>query len=65
MATYKVSCVVIESQHPGAILNLEERPQVGNTIKLGDKEFLILEIMELMPPRDDFYFLHITCKPLP
>ncbi len=63
MAVYKVSCVVIEGDHPGAILNLKQAPEVGNTIELGGDDFTILEVLELMPPRGDFHFLHITCKP--
>lgn len=63
MAVYKVSCVVIEGNHPGAILNLKQAPEVGKIIKLGEDNFIILEVLELMPPRGDFHFLHITCKP--
>jgi len=65
MAIYKVSIVVIGSSHPGAIVNLSEEPKVGNKIKLGTEEFLIQEILELMPPKGDFYFLHLTCVPKP
>jgi hypothetical protein len=63
MAVYKTSIVVTDDAHPGAILNLDEEPVVGNTLKLGDDEFLIVEVLELMPSRGDFYFLHVTCSP--
>jgi hypothetical protein len=63
MAVYKVSVVVTKSDHPGAILNLDKAPEVGNTISLGKNEFVILEVFELMPPRGDFHFLHATCVP--
>ncbi|MGD8458655.1 MAG: hypothetical protein PVF83_19945 [Anaerolineales bacterium] len=63
MAVYKVSVVVTKSEHPGAILNMDEAPEVGKTISLGKEEFVILEVFELMPPRGDFFFLHATCVP--
>jgi hypothetical protein len=63
MAIYKVSVVVIKSDHPGAIVNLREEPKVGNTIKLGKEKFVIREILELMPPKGEFHFLHLTCEP--
>ena len=63
MATYKVSCVVMGNNHPGTILNLKEAPEVGNTLQLENQEFTILEVVELMPPRGDFHFLHVTCEP--
>ena len=65
MTTYKVSIVVVGSSHPGAIVNLSDEPKVGNSIKLGSEEFLIQEILELMPPKGDFYFLHLPCVPKP
>jgi len=63
MAVYKVSVVVTNSDHPGAILNLQEAPEVGKTITLGKNEFIVVEVFELMPPRGDFHFLHATCSP--
>ena len=62
MAVYKVSIVVSDGSHTGAIVNLSETPKVGSTIKLGKDIFLIQEVVELMPPRGDFYFYHLTCK---
>ncbi len=63
MAVYKVSVVVTKSDHPGAIVNLEVAPEVGKTLSLGNEEFTIVEVLELMPPRGDFHFLHVTCIP--
>jgi hypothetical protein len=63
MAIYKTSVVVTNDGHPGAILNLDKEPHVGGTLKLGDDEFIILEVLELMPARGDFHFLHVTCTP--
>ncbi len=59
---YKVSYVVIGGEHPGAIANVDTPPRVGDHVKLGDEEFEIIEVLELMPPRGEFSFLHATCK---
>jgi hypothetical protein len=63
MAVYKVSVVVTKSDHPGAIVNLKVAPEVGKSLSLGNEEFTIVEVLELMPPRGDFHFLHVTCIP--
>ncbi len=63
MAVYKVSVVVTKSDHPGAILNFDELPETGKTIRLGKNEFIVVEVFELMPPRGEFHFLHATCVP--
>ena len=65
MAVYKVSVVVIDGDHPGAIVNLDTYPKPGTTIQIGGEEFLVVETLELMPPREDFYYLHVTCRLLP
>jgi len=59
---YKVSYVVTGGEHPGAIANVEKPPQVGDRVKLGNDEFEVVEVLELMPPRGEFSFLHATCK---
>ena len=64
MITYKVSIVILGLEHGGAIVNLTDMPQVGQRLKVGDSEVEIVEIMELMPPRGDFHFLHATCRPV-
>jgi hypothetical protein len=65
MAVYKVSIVVADGSHPGAILNLTKKPAVGKTIELNGNLFIIKEIIELMPPRGKFRYLHLTCLPKP
>lgn len=60
---YKVSIVVQGGKHPGGIQNMDRRPQPGETLILGDEEFEIVEVMEIIPPRGDFGYLHATCKP--
>lgn len=59
---YKVSYVVEGGEHPGAIINVEKEPLIGDVIKFGGKVFEITDIQELMPPMGDFGFLHATCK---
>ena len=60
---YKVSYVVKGGTHPGAILDADEMPKVGEVVSFGGLEFLVLEVMELMPARGGFGFLHATCEP--
>ncbi|MBN1179157.1 MAG: hypothetical protein JXD18_08100 [Anaerolineae bacterium] len=59
---YKVSYVVIGSEHPGAILNQEVPPVPGNTVKLGQNTFEVIEVTDLIPPRGDFAYLHATVR---
>lgn len=63
MAVYKVSYVITGSEHPGAILNKKDAPKVGDSIKLGDEIFEVIEVIELMPPRGEFHYMHATCRP--
>jgi hypothetical protein len=60
---YKVSYVVRDGSHPGAILDAEEMPQVGDMISFGPRKFKIVEVVELLPTRGGFGFLHVTCEP--
>jgi len=61
---YKVSYVVVGGDFPGGIKNESEKPKVGDVIQIGRIKFTVTEIQEIMPPRDDFQFLHATVKPL-
>jgi hypothetical protein len=61
---YKVSFVVQGGGHPGAILNREERPEEGEQVELGNKLFEIVEVLEVMPSRGEFGYLHATCRPV-
>jgi hypothetical protein len=62
---YKVSYVVLGRQHPGAIINHIERPKVGDRVDIGHTAFEIVEIQEMMAPRNDFQFLHATVREVP
>lgn len=62
-AIYKVSYVVQGGGHPGAIVNEEQKPEIGQTVTLGAKEFKVVEVVDLMPARGEFNFLHVTVEP--
>jgi hypothetical protein len=59
---YKVSYVIVGGQHQGGIKNQVERPKVGDRVRFGRRIFEVVEVTEIMPPRDDFQFLHATAK---
>ncbi|MGD8731353.1 MAG: hypothetical protein PVI81_00595 [Anaerolineales bacterium] len=59
---YKVSYVVAGEEHPGAILNTETRPTPGDLVRLGSEDFIVDEVIDLIPPRGDFHYLHVTVK---
>lgn len=61
---YKVSFVVQGGTHAGGIQNLEERPQIGDQLTLGNQKFEVIEVLEIIPPRGNFAYLHATCKPV-
>lgn len=65
MATYKVSYVLKSSNHPGGIITLPKRPEVGSYIKIGDSNLEVVEVVDLMPPRGNFHYIHATCKANP
>lgn len=60
---YKISYVVTGADPPGAILNVDLRPKVGDQISLGNQTFEVTEVHELIPPRGEFHFLHVTLRP--
>ena len=61
MAIYKVSYVVKGNEHPGGIINQESMPLIGDKFQVGEYHFEVIEVVELMPPKGDFYYYHTTC----
>jgi hypothetical protein len=61
---YKVSFVVQGGGHPGTIQNMEKRPEKGDRVKLGNKLYEIVEVLEIIPSRGEFSYLHATCRPV-
>jgi hypothetical protein len=59
---YQVSFVVVGSHHPGAIVSVDKRPEVGETVSFGGQRFEVLEVQELTPVTGNFGFLHVTCR---
>jgi hypothetical protein len=63
MAIFKVSYVIVGKDHPGLILNQEKMPDKGEAVQLGDEVFEIVEVLELVPQRGEFHYIHVTCRP--
>jgi len=61
---YKVSYVVLGGRHPGAIVNRDTPPRLGEVVVLGQDRFEVVEITDLIPPQGDFAYLHVTLRPL-
>jgi hypothetical protein len=61
---YKLSFVVLGRRDIGRIQNMAEEPQPGQIVYLNDEPYEIIEVMELMPPRGNFVYLHATCRPV-
>ena len=59
---FKISYVVQGGNHPGAIVNEDKKPEVGQRVTMGSNEFEVVEVVDLMPARGDFSFLHVTVK---
>lgn len=64
MATYKLSVVVLGRRDIGGIQNLDKEPGPGDVLTLGTESYKIVELVELMPPRGEFVYLHATCQPV-
>lgn len=60
---YKVSYVVEGGNHPGAIINEDHLPEPGDAVSFDGNNYIVTDVVELMPPIGDFGFLHASCKP--
>jgi hypothetical protein len=56
----KLSIVIPEGGHAGAILDAASIPEPGDNLQLGPVTVKVLEVRELLPPRGDFRFVHVT-----
>lgn len=63
---YTVSYVVVggKKKYPSGMMNQHEPPVVGDQVQLGTTLFEIIEVKPLMPPSDNFEFLHATVRPI-
>ena len=59
---YKISFVVPGRRDAGGIENADRRPTPGDQWQVGDRLLHVVEVIELMPPRGEFTYLHATCK---
>jgi hypothetical protein len=59
---YKVSYIVNDGSKPGSIKNEQERPTIGNMVRIGAEQFKVVDVYEIMPPRGDFLYLHATVE---
>lgn len=59
---YKVSFVVPGRRDLGGIQNMEKQPRKGDRVQVGQHVLEIIEVIELLPARGDFAYLHATCK---
>ena len=59
---YKVSLVVPGRRDLSTLQNMEQQPKPGDQIQVGTQTIEIVEVIELMPPRGDFAYMHATCK---
>ena len=62
--TYKISYVILGGSHTGAIVNTPSKPEIGDIVELGNIKFMIVEIVDLLPSRSNYHYLHVTCKPI-
>ena len=61
---YKISYVIQGGDYTGAILNSKSAPKIGDPVHLGDGDYEVVDVFDLMPPRGKFHYLHVTCKPI-
>jgi hypothetical protein len=61
--SYEVSYVIVGERGGGAIMTASEPPIPGMQITLGDRVFVVQEVIEVMR-RGDFIFLQAAIAPL-
>lgn len=64
MTVYKLSIIVPGRRDIGGILNLDQEPKLGDIVTLGRETYKISDLVELMPPRGNFVYLHAVCQPV-
>ena len=60
---YKVSYAISGQPHSGLIRNEDYLPGIGDIVSIGDASFEVTEVIELIPPRGDWGYYHVTCIP--
>jgi len=57
---YKISYVVGDDSSPGIIKVQDQQPQVGDSVAIGNRTFQVLEVTQMIPPKNDEVFLLVT-----
>ena len=63
MTVYKLSLVVPGRRDLGGLQEFDQEPKPGDNVWLGQEKYQIVEVVELMRPRNETIFLHATCQP--
>jgi hypothetical protein len=59
---YRISYIVEEDTSPGIITTQDKPPQIGELVDFGMGEFTIIDVCEIMPPKDGAQFLVVTLR---
>ncbi len=59
---YRVSYIVGDDSSPGVIRSQDHPPQVGDVVQLYEMSFVIVDVAEIMPPKNDESFLIVTLE---
>lgn len=51
-------------RYPGAIVNRDTPPRLGEGVVLGQDRFEVVEVTDLIPPQGDFAYPHVTLRPV-
>jgi hypothetical protein len=57
---YKISYVVEDDSSPGIIRTQEKRPQKDDPVTIHGRKFRIVDVAEVIPPKNDEVFLLVT-----
>lgn len=61
---YKISYVIRGQPGSGLIRNEDHLPRPGDVVTLGEDQFTVTEVIELIPARVDWGYFHATCEPI-
>jgi hypothetical protein len=59
---YRISYIVENDTSPGVITSQERQPQVGEVVDFGLGQFIIVDVCEILPPKDGTQFLVVTLR---
>ena len=62
---HKVSYAISGQPDAGLIRNEDHLPELGDIVSIGDASFEVTGVVELIPPRGDWGYYHVSCVPLP